>query len=98
MNIDNQKRILLVEDDTLISIQTALNLKDYGYDVLSVFNGKKAIEIINNNKNKIDLILMDINLESDLDGSDTAKIILKDHEIPVLFLSSHIEREIVENN
>ena len=43
----------------------------------------------------IDLILMDINLGNGMDGTDAAAIILKDHDLPVVFLSSHMEPEVV---
>ena len=60
-----------------------------------VLTGQKAIEVVNDNKNEIDLILMDINLGEGMDGTETAKIILKDHDIPLLFHSSYTDREIV---
>ena len=39
---------------------------------------------------------MDINLGEEIDGTETAKIILKDHDIPILFHSNHTEREVVD--
>jgi len=44
----------------------------------------------------IDLILMDIDLGQGIDGTEAARLILAHREIPVVFLSSHTEREIVE--
>ncbi|MEK6884169.1 MAG: PAS domain S-box protein, partial [Nanoarchaeota archaeon] len=42
-----------------------------------------------------DLILMDIDLGNGIDGTETATQILKQLEVPILFLSSHTEREVV---
>ena len=95
MDDKEKKVILLVEDEAIIAMTESMELKNYGYDVIHVLNGYKAIEAINNTTNIIDLILMDINLGNNLDGTEIAKIILKDHDIPLLFLSSHTEREIV---
>jgi PAS domain S-box-containing protein len=93
---DKEKKvILLVEDEAIIAMTESMELKNYGYDVIHVLNGHQAIEAINNTSNEIDLILMDINLGSNLDGTEIAKIILKEHDIPLLFLSSHTERNIV---
>ena len=39
--------------------------------------------------NSIDLILMDIDLKDNLDGTELAELILKEHNLPILFLSSH---------
>ena len=91
-----QKTILLVEDDAITALTQSMKLKDYGYNVIHVLNGHKAIEAVIDNNPVIDLILMDINLGNNLDGTEVAKIILKDHDIPLLFLSSHTEREIVD--
>jgi PAS domain S-box-containing protein len=91
-----QKTLLLVEDDAIASMSQAMKLEDYGYNVIQVLNGHKAIEAVKDNNPVIDLILMDIDLGNKMDGTEVAKIILKDHDIPILFLSNHIEREIVD--
>jgi len=91
---EKQKTILLVEDEGIIALSQAMKLKEYGYKVIHVQKGQKAIEAVNNGY-KIDLILMDINLGEELDGTEIAKIILKDHDIPLLFLTNHTELEIV---
>lgn len=90
-----KKQILLVEDEVVIGMSETIQLQKYGYDVIHVINGSEAIEAVRNNKN-IDLILMDINLGTGLDGPETAIQIIKDHDIPIIFLSSHIERDIVD--
>jgi PAS domain S-box-containing protein len=95
MGVKEKKVILLVEDEAIVAMTESMELKNYGYDVIQVLNGHKAIEVVNNTSTTIDLILMDINLGNNLDGTEIAKIILKDHDIPLLFLSSHTEREIV---
>jgi PAS domain S-box-containing protein len=96
MKIKEQKTILLVEDDAVISMQESRELKDHGYNVIPAHNSYKAIEAVNFNDPAIDLILMDINLGNNLDGTEVAKSILKNHDIPLLFLSNHIEREVVD--
>lgn len=91
----NSKTILLVEDDAMIALFESRVLKKNGYEVIIVQEGEKAIETVNRNEN-IDLILMDIDLGKGMDGTETATEILKNHDIPVVFLSSHSEPEIVE--
>ncbi|MFW5643437.1 MAG: PAS domain S-box protein [Alkalispirochaeta sp.] len=44
----------------------------------------------------IDLILMDIDLGPGIDGTEAARRVLAHREIPIVFLSSHTEPEIVE--
>ena len=50
------------------------------------------------NDDSIDLVLMDINLGSGIDGTEAAEIILKSRDLPLIFLSSHREPEIVEKS
>ncbi len=90
-----QKTILLVEDEILIAMSEKIALEKYRYNVIIVNSGEKAIEIVKKTP-KIDLILMDIDLGKGIDGTQAAEIILKDRDIPVVFLSSHDEPEIVE--
>ncbi|MDZ7793227.1 MAG: response regulator [Spirochaetia bacterium] len=63
--------------------------------MVTVYNGEKAIEAVDSDPD-IALILMDIDLGKGIDGTKAAEKILERHDIPVVFLSSHTEPEIVE--
>ncbi|MDK2977263.1 MAG: hypothetical protein PWP06_1738 [Candidatus Marinimicrobia bacterium] len=91
----SHKTILLVEDEVLVAMMEKAILEDYGYSVLLAHTGEDALHIMEEG-NSIDLILMDINLGKGMDGTEAAKQILKDHDLPLIFLSSHTEREIVD--
>ncbi|MEI7811349.1 MAG: PAS domain-containing protein [Ignavibacteria bacterium] len=95
MSEKKQKTILLVEDEIILAISGKRTLEKFGYNVVTVNTGEKAIEICKVN-NSIDLIIMDIDLGAGLDGTETAIELLKEHAIPIVFLSSHTEPEIVE--
>ncbi|HRX48757.1 MAG TPA: PAS domain S-box protein, partial [Spirochaetota bacterium] len=95
MNNYAGKTILLVEDEPVILLIQSSILKKNGFNVISAISGKKAIELVRGEEN-IDLVLMDIDLGKGMDGTETAGVILKERDIPVLFLSSHTEPEIVE--
>lgn len=90
-----QHTILLVEDDSLLAATEIYWLKKAGYLVKHVSTGEDAVKTVNETVKGIDLVLMDINLGDRMDGTEAARIILKSHEIPLLFLSSHTEKEIV---
>lgn len=89
------KTILLVEDEDLLVILQTEWLERLGFNVITVSSGEKAIEVTQTTPG-IDLILMDINLGPGMDGLEAASTILKDHDIPVVFLSSHEGEEIVK--
>ncbi len=91
----DNKSILLVEDEVLIALGKQQELEKYGYIVQHTNTGEKAVVIIKENK-EIDLILMDIDLGKGIDGTEAAAIILKNHNIPIVFMSSHTDPEIVE--
>jgi two-component system alkaline phosphatase synthesis response regulator PhoP len=81
-----QKRILLVEDEEHLIDAIKLNLELEDYTVKVAEDGKKAIELWENQR--FDLILLDIMLPN-VDGLTVCETIrLKDSEIPILILSA----------
>ena len=94
MSNDFVKSLLIVEDDSVIASAHRKLLEDNGYEVLIAESGEKAIEKIQSDT--FDLILMDIDLGPGIDGTETARKILNLIEIPIVFLTSHSEKELVE--
>jgi len=95
MGNEQLKTILLVEDEAIIAIAQKMSLEKCGYKIITSNSGERALDLFKGD-DTIDLILMDIDLGKGLDGPETAKAILAEREIPVVFLSSHTEPEIVE--
>ena len=88
--------ILLVEDEAIIAMEEAMILRSEGYEVIQAFSGEDAVVIAGRRNASIDMILMDIDLGSGIDGTEAARQILEFCDIPVVFLSSHTEKEIVD--
>lgn len=83
------KRILLVEDaeDNLRLFERILEIA--GAEVYTASNGKIATEIVLDRGNKIDLILMDIQMPI-MDGITAAKIIRENgFKMPMIALTAH---------
>ena len=95
MKSDSKKRILLVEDDSFVAMMGMRTLTINNFDVVHVNSGEKAIELIDSDP-YFDMVLMDIDLGIGMEGTDAAKIILERHDVPLVFLSSHTEPEIVK--
>ncbi len=89
-----KKKILLVEDDALIALMESELLQSGGYEVLTALNGEQALEIFQAEPD-LDLVLMDIDLGPGMDGGETARRMLAQKDIPVVFISSHTEPEIL---
>jgi len=88
--------ILLVEDEAIIAMEEAMILRSEGYEVVQAFSGEEAVLIAGRRNASIDMILMDIDLGSGIDGTEAARQILEFCDIPIVFLSSHTEKEIVD--
>ncbi|NVM57805.1 MAG: response regulator [Desulfobacterales bacterium] len=58
--VKGDETILLVDDETMILDVGQQLLKTMGYDVLIATDGKQAVEIYRGNKNKIDLVILDM--------------------------------------
>jgi len=82
---DVQNNILLVEDNSDISKLVKSHLEQESFKVLTAFDGEEAIAILQ--KNKIDLILLDLMLPK-LSGMDLLKQIRLNSLIPVLIISA----------
>ena len=91
----DRKSILLVEDEAIIAVDEAQVLERHGFYVLIVHNASDAIEKVG--KDRVDLVLMDIDLGTGkVDGTMAAQKILQHHRLPIVFLTSHSEKEMVE--
>ena len=78
---------------------TAVNIKklleERGYSVCGIaMSGEEAIGIYE--KEKPDIVLLDIILQDSKDGIEVARHIRKDSDIPIIFLTAHTDRETVE--
>lgn len=83
---EQKANILLVEDEEHLHEGLKLNLELEGYSVSSAWDGREALEKVENEY--FDLIIMDIMLP-ELDGiSVTENIRIKHNETPILILSA----------
>ena len=80
--------ILVVEDEAIIADDIERTLEQLGYRVVGVVaSGREALE---HAKTLLPgLVLMDIKLQGAMDGIEAADRIRRDHDIPVVFLTSH---------
>ena len=89
------KKVLLVEDEALIALSEAKILKKHGFEVEIAYSGRQAIEKTEADE-YINLVLMDIDLGSGMDGTEAAEQIIRTRDLPIVFLTSHTEKEYVD--
>lgn len=83
----NSVKILIVEDEPIIADDLVFILDEMGYtETVTVHTGEDAISTIK--EENIDLVLLDINLASKVDGVHVAEYICENNSIPFVFLTS----------
>ena len=88
----SKKKILIVEDETIIAMEIGKDLELAGYTIIeTVVSGEKALDVIQGNRP--DLVLMDINLQGEMDGIEAAENIANISDIPVIFLTAFNDEE-----
>ncbi|WP_052345533.1 response regulator [Alkaliflexus imshenetskii] len=89
------RKVLIVEDDIFISAIFSFFIKDLGHHLAGrCQTGPRALEFCKDEKP--DVVLMDIHLEGEMDGIQTAERIQRDFDIPVIFVSSDTSTSVVE--
>ncbi len=89
-------RILIIEDELFEAQHLALNLQQIGYHTVEIVNtGEEAISRIAQNNN-VDLLIVDIVLPGDIDGIEAVKQIRQSYDIPCIFLTAHVNDELIE--
>lgn len=82
--------VLIVEDEMLIGANISLQLTQLGYKVNGIVpRGEEALEKIRNQQP--DIVLLDINLKGDIDGIDTALLMQKEYDIPIIYLTANAD-------
>jgi len=90
-----KKQVLVVEDEAVTGMDIQRRLKNLGYDVpVVVSSGEKAIEKVK--ENNPDLVLMDINLNSEMDGVEAASRIHSFSDIPVIYMTAYSDDTTLE--
>lgn len=89
------KKILLVEDEAVIALAEAKALTKHGFAVVTARNGEKAVTMVEKDSD-ISLVLTDIDLGKGMNGTDAARQLLEKREMPVVFLTGHAEKEMVD--
>lgn len=85
-------KIQIVEDESIFAMDLVSQLKSMDFSVISITDsGEKAIKEVE--KEKPDLILMDIRLKGDIDGIETAQRIQSSKNIPIVFLTAYADEK-----
>jgi PAS domain S-box-containing protein len=89
------RRIMIVEDETMVAAQMARSLECLGYEVATIeVSGEDAVRRAD--ALKPDLILMDIKLDGKMDGIEAARLIVSRFPVPIIYTSAYSRDPILE--
>ena len=92
---DQPARIVVVEDERVVALDIRTHLQRSGYTVPAVYpSGEEAIANIETDAP--DLVLLDIRLQGDLDGVETAERIQASYGIPFILLTAYADDQTLE--
>ena len=94
MNPLDRIRILIVENEGLVGCDMATQLGNLGYDYVgTVTSGEEALKAVE--ELRPDLVLMDVHLDGELDGIDTAKRLKRVSAAAVVYVTACADLETV---
>ena len=79
------KKILVVDDEKPISDIIKFNMVKEGYEVVTAFDGREALEMFE--AERPDILILDLMLP-ELDGLEVARTIRKTSNVPIIVLSA----------
>ncbi|TYP92794.1 Response regulator receiver domain-containing protein [Fodinibius salinus] len=86
----SKKNVLIVEDESIISLLVERMVDNLGHTVVhKVTSGEEAIDAAE--EHSPDIILMDIRLDGEINGIEATKIIREKHDISVIFVSGNTD-------
>lgn len=88
-------RIMVVEDERIVALNLKRKLRHLGYEVPAfAVSGEQALQKMM--ATRPDIVLMDINIDGNIDGIDTAARIPRELNIPVIYLTAYAGEETLE--
>lgn len=88
------KRILIIEDEAIISFSYRLQLERLGFEVIGTARSSEDAEKFLETDSP-DLIIMDIYLKGSKNGLELAQEIIGKRPVPILFLTASTKTDVI---
>ena len=89
------KKILIIEDETIISFSYRLQLERMGFEVIGTARSSEEAED-QLDMDRPDLIIMDVYLKGTKNGLELAQEIREKDPLPIVFLTASTKPEVVD--
>jgi DNA-binding NarL/FixJ family response regulator len=91
----SELKILIIEDEPVIAENISMYLNNADFTVSGIaYDDEEAVNQLRNNTP--DAVILDINLDSAIDGIQIAAYINKNFQLPFLFLTSYSDKETLQ--
>lgn len=88
---NSEKKILIVEDDMIISLVVENMIKKLGHILVGkATSGKEAVDLAK--EHKPDIVLMDIRLKGEMDGIEAITLIREHIDTAVIYLTGNSDK------
>ncbi|MCZ7356542.1 MAG: response regulator [Candidatus Methanoperedens sp.] len=88
------EKVLVVEDEQIIAMEIQSKLKNHGYSCALASSGEEAIKKAGEIRPSI--VLMDIMLNGDMDGTQAAEQIRTLFDIPIIYITAYTDENTLE--
>lgn len=90
-----QPKILIVEDEGIVAFNLQQRLQQMGYQVTGLAeSGNEGLSLVSSQRP--DLVLMDIHIKGEMDGIELARMLTRDHALPIIYLTAYSEDTTLE--
>jgi len=95
MTTKGQLGVLIVEDEALVARDLAFSLEEMGHDVIATVDScAGALRAVHDRTP--DIVLMDIRIKGETDGVDTAELLSRRFDVPVVFITAYTDDKTLE--
>ncbi|MCL6524305.1 MAG: LytTR family transcriptional regulator DNA-binding domain-containing protein [Thermoflavifilum sp.] len=92
---EEQVHILIVEDESIIALDLATGLEHEGYQISGIADDAEQAKSIFLN-NRVDIVLMDIHIQGEKDGVQTAIELMQIKQVPLIYLTAYSDADTIK--
>tara|TARA_B100000683_G_scaffold240235_1_gene247287 strand:- start:126 stop:509 length:384 start_codon:yes stop_codon:yes gene_type:complete len=88
------RTILIIDDSETVRVQLQRAFAEADYEVIEAENGRLGLEALKDSKDKIDIVLCDVNMP-EMDGLEMVRLVHLDDvlkDIPILMLTTEASK------
>src|SRR5579864_5235035 len=93
--VSDKAAVLIVEDERIVAKDLQQTLQALGYDAFAIASSADDA-IARVSERCPDIVLMDIRIKAPRDGIETASILKKSYDWPVVYLTAHADDRTIE--